>query len=52
VVQAAKTLPNTGPGTNLLFIFIITSLAGYFYYRSKLLTREAVILDDLTNGGN
>jgi len=52
VVQAAKTLPNTGPGTNILFIFIITSLAGYFYYRSKLLTREAVILDDLTNGGN
>ena len=52
VVQAAKTLPNTGPGTNILFLFVITTLAGYFYYRSKLLTREAVILDDLTNEGN
>jgi len=51
VAQAAVTsLPNTGPGSNLLIIFIVTSLAGYFYYRSKLLSKEAEILEDITGG--
>ena len=51
IVQTANTLPNTGPGSNMLIIFLITTFAGYFYYRSRLLTKEAILLEDLTRDG-
>jgi hypothetical protein len=41
-VEAVGTsLPNTGPGTNLLIGSAIVIIAGYFYSRSRLLTKES-----------
>ena len=36
-------LPNTGPGTNMFIIGMIVLLAGYFYFRSKLLAKESAL---------
>ena len=46
---AVTTLPNTGPGANLIIIFIVTTLSGYLYFRSKLIAKEAKILDRLSD---
>jgi uncharacterized repeat protein (TIGR01451 family) len=45
VVEAATTtsLPNTGPGTSILFASIVVAAAGFFYYRSRLLVDESAI---------
>jgi uncharacterized repeat protein (TIGR01451 family) len=37
------TLPNTGPGASLFISFIAVLVAGYFFARSRLLAKEAVI---------
>jgi uncharacterized repeat protein (TIGR01451 family) len=37
------TLPNTGPGTGLFFSFAIVLVASYFFFRSRLLAKEATI---------
>ena len=49
VAQTATALPNTGPGSNILIIFMITTLAGYFYFRSRLLSKESAILEEITD---
>ncbi len=51
VAQTATTLPNTGPGSTIFILFLFTTLAGYFYFRSRLLSKEAKILEDITEGG-
>lgn len=38
--QLTTTLPNTGPGTNLIIGFSITTVVAYFFYRSRLLGKE------------
>ncbi|MEK7059679.1 MAG: hypothetical protein AAB971_02905 [Patescibacteria group bacterium] len=38
---AATTLPNTGPGTSLLLTATVVIIAGYFYGRARLLSRES-----------
>jgi hypothetical protein len=45
VVEAATTtsLPNTGPGTSIMFASIVVAAAGFFYYRSRLLVDESAI---------
>jgi hypothetical protein len=38
--EVNKTLPNTGPGEALLIGTLTTSFIGYFFARSKLMTKE------------
>ncbi len=38
------TLPNTGPGTSLIVVGIITVIAGFFFYRSRILVKESDIV--------
>lgn len=42
--QAVSTLPNTGPGTNLVIGFSVTAVVGYFLARSRLLAKELDIV--------
>lgn len=42
--QVTTTLPNTGPGSALLIGAGITTLIGYFYARSRLLSKELDIV--------
>lgn len=38
--RVVQELPNTGPGISLVLGFIITSMMGYFFARSKLMAKE------------
>lgn len=52
IEQATGKLPNTGPGTNMAVTVIATILIGYFFARSRLLSREIEILRaDYTSAG-
>lgn len=42
--QIVTTLPNTGPGTSLAIGFVVTSIIGYFFARSRLLATELAIV--------
>lgn len=39
-VKSVERLPNTGPGTTVAIGFLVTSGAGYFFARSRLLAKE------------
>ena len=53
VTNAATTsLPNTGPGTGIFILFIITTIIGYFYSRSRLLNKEALIAEAIVHRGD
>ena len=41
--NTAAVLPNTGPGTGFMIAAVITAIAGFFFYRSRLLAKESVI---------
>jgi uncharacterized repeat protein (TIGR01451 family) len=41
VEAVGTTLPNTGPGANMLIGSVIVIVAGYFYARSRLLAKES-----------
>ncbi len=43
-VKGIETIPNTGPGTSLIFGFMITAIVGYFYARSRIMAKELQIL--------
>jgi uncharacterized repeat protein (TIGR01451 family) len=43
VETATTTLPNTGPGTSILFAAVIVVAAGFFFYRSRLLVDESAV---------
>jgi uncharacterized repeat protein (TIGR01451 family) len=46
VVNTATTsLPNTGPGTSIFIVFFVATIAGYFYSRSRLLNKEALLAE-------
>ena len=52
--QITTTLPNTGPGSALLIGTGITIIIGYFYARSRLLSKELDIVRSeyaTTSGG-
>jgi len=52
VEQSTAYLPNTGPGTGLMISVFATTLVAYFYYRSKLMSRELeVIRYEFSTGG-
>ena len=52
VVAASASLPNTGPGNDLIIVFIVTAIAGYFYSRSRLLSKETdIILETYSSSG-
>lgn len=47
-----KTLPNTGPGTAVVISFLMASIVGYFFARSRLLAKEVdLIRQDYISGG-
>lgn len=54
VEQITGTLPNTGPGEILAVAFTVTTVAGYFLARSRLMAKELDIVrtDYATSGGN
>jgi hypothetical protein len=53
VIKGIETIPNTGPGTSLLAGTVITAIVGYFFARSRLLSKEINIIrtDYATSGG-
>lgn len=42
--QVTTALPNTGPGSNMLIAFVLVTVAGYFFARSRLLAKELDII--------
>jgi len=40
IVKGIEALPNTGPGTSLALGFMITTTIGYFFARSRLMSKE------------
>lgn len=52
--QIVGSLPNTGPGETIAVAFLVTSVAGYFFARSRLMARELQIVrnDYAISGGN
>jgi Domain of unknown function DUF11 len=52
VLKQVESLPNTGPGESIFFAFLITSVAGYFFARSRLFSKELdIIKQEYTYGG-
>jgi uncharacterized repeat protein (TIGR01451 family) len=53
VVKGLETLPNTGPGTSLIAVMGITLTTGYFFARSRLMSKEIQIIrtDYVATGG-
>ncbi len=50
--RTVKTLPSTGPGTSLAVGFVLVSIMGYFFARSRLMATElAVVKEEFTGGG-
>lgn len=50
IESTTKNLPNTGPGSSIFLIGLIALLAGYFYYRSRILNIEAdIAIKDATS---
>jgi uncharacterized repeat protein (TIGR01451 family) len=51
VAQPSNNLPNTGPGESLIIVFAVTTVAAYFYSRSRLLAKEASLAIEDHLGG-
>lgn len=49
--QTVNSLPNTGPGTSLIMSMIGLLFVGYFYFRSKLLSKEINVVSNEILGG-
>ena len=44
-------LPKTGPGTSLAIGFVLTTVVGYFFARSRLMAKELdMVRKDFANG--
>lgn len=49
--QLSTSLPNTGPGTNLVIAFVVVTVAGYFFARSRLMAQELrIVQHEYTSG--
>ncbi len=44
VLKQVESLPNTGPGTTIAVAFTVTVIASYFFARTRLLSKEALII--------
>ena len=52
IANTTSTLPNTGPGSSLFIIAVIFIIAGYFYYRSRLIIKETdIVIKETTSAG-
>ncbi len=49
--QTVTSLPNTGPGSTILISFFGVMIIGYFYARSRLLSKEVAIVRSELNAG-
>ena len=52
VEQTVKQLPNTGPGSNIAISALAAIVIGYFFYRSRLLSKELEVANRLYNAGD
>lgn len=43
-VKGLETLPNTGPGTSAAIGFFVVMIVGYFYARSRVLSKELALI--------
>ncbi len=43
-IITTESLPNTGPGSSIVMVFGLTTVAGYFFARSRLLAKELDII--------
>jgi uncharacterized repeat protein (TIGR01451 family) len=50
--QVVHELPNTGPGSSIIISFIVITIVGYFYFRSRLLSKELEIIHSEFSSGN
>ena len=51
LVKGLETLPNTGPGSSMLFSVVSATVIGYFYARSRLLAKEVSLVKASYTGG-
>lgn len=52
VEQAVSTLPNTGPSASLMATLAVVIIAGYFYFRNRILAKELIIIrKEFSSGG-
>jgi len=52
IEQTATVLPNTGPGSSMIITSVIFAVIAYFYYRSRLLKQELIIVrKEFSSGG-
>lgn len=52
IEKTTTSLPNTGPGETMAIAFIVTVGAGYFFARTRLMTKELdVVRSDYAAGG-
>lgn len=50
--QVVTTLPSTGPGSSAIIAFALTSIVGYFFARSRLISKELdIIRTDFAQSG-
>ncbi len=54
IEQVTTSLPNTGPGETIAAAFVVTTVAGYFFARSRLMAKELDIVrtEYASTGGN
>ena len=52
VEQGVTVLPNTGPGASMIVVAGLFAIVGYFYYRNRLLRKEAVLIHREYSSGN
>jgi len=51
-IVTTQTLTNTGPGSSLIIGFSITTVVGYFFARSRMMSRELdIVRAEYTSGG-
>lgn len=52
IEQTATTLPQTGPGSGLIIGAVLITIIGYFFFRSRLLSKELEIVHhEFSSGG-
>jgi fimbrial isopeptide formation D2 family protein len=51
-IETTKILPDTGPGMGIFAVFAVTTVVGYFYARSRLMTKELeIVKSEYTSSG-
>jgi hypothetical protein len=51
VEETVAVLPNTGPSASMMTMSVLALIVGYFFYRSRLLSKELDIIQDEYRAG-